>query len=97
MAIIRRKWTPREAEEWTREDVIVWILSPLSYFLLSVGSALALFLIPAGFWILGAGVLVTILLFYIADPKLKVISGEYEKRQKEYLERLERITRWEGD
>ncbi len=97
MAVIRRKWTPEEAEEWTKEDVLVWILSPLSYFLLSVGSALSLFLIPSGFWLLGLGVLVTFLLFYIADPKLKVISGEYEKKQKEYLERLERITKWEGD
>ncbi len=97
MALIRTKWTPEEADEWTREDVIVWILSPLSYILISVGSALSIFLIPSGFILLALGVLVTVALFAIANPKLNVISGEYEKKQKEYLERLERITRWEEE
>lgn len=95
MAIIRTKWTPEEADEWTKEDVIVWLLSSVSYVLISVGSALSLFLIPTGFVLLGLGVLVTVALFAIANPKLNVISGEYERKQKEYLERLERITRWE--
>jgi len=97
MAIIRKKWTPEEADEWTKEDVIVWILSPVSYVLISVGSALSIFLIPSGFLLLGLGVLVTVALFAIANPKLNVISGEYEKKQKEYLERLEKITRWEEE
>ncbi len=97
MGFIRRQWSPEEADEWTREDVLAWILSPLSYALLSVGSALSIFLIPAGFVMLLLGAVVTFLLFYIIDPKLKVISSEYEKKQKEYLERLERITRWEEE
>ncbi|MCD6455141.1 MAG: hypothetical protein J7L62_07560 [Candidatus Aminicenantes bacterium] len=95
MAFIKTKWTPEEAEEWTKEDIIIWVLSPISYVLISVGSALSIFLIPIGFLLLALGVIVTIVLFAIANPKLNVISGEYEKRQKEYLERLERITRWE--
>ncbi len=94
MALIKRHWTPEEAEEWTAEDVIVWILSPLSYALISVGTALAIFLKASGFIMLGAGIAVTWIMFAIADPKLKVISTEYEKKQKEYLIRLERITRW---
>ncbi len=97
MGFIRRQWTPEAADEWTREDVIAWILSPLSYLLLSIGSALSLFLLPSGFVILALGIVVTFLLFFVIDPKLKAISTEYEKRQKEYLERLERITRWEED
>ena len=95
MAFIKRKWTSSEAEEWTKEDVIVWILSPIAYALISVGTAMAIFLEPAGFIMLVAGVFCTFVTFLIADPKLKVISTEYEKRQKEYLQRLERITRWE--
>lgn len=97
MGFIRTKWATEEADEWTREDIIVWILSPISYMLISVGSALSIFLIPIGFVLLGLGVLVTVALFAIANPKLNVISGEYEKKQREYLERLERITRWEEE
>jgi len=95
MAFIKRKWTPSEADEWTKEDVIVWVLSPIAYALISVGTAMAIFLELAGFIMLFAGVICTAVIFLIADPKLRVISTEYEKRQKEYLQRLERITRWE--
>ncbi len=97
MGLIRKRWTPEEADEWTREDVMAWVLSPLSYLLLSVGSALSLFLIPSGFLLLAAGISITFFLFYTIDPKLKAISSEYEKKQKGYLERLERITRWEEE
>jgi hypothetical protein len=31
----------------------------------------------------------------VINPKLKAISSGYEKKQKEYLESLERIMRWE--
>lgn len=31
----------------------------------------------------------------IIDPKLKAISEDYEIKQKQYLEDLERIARWE--
>lgn len=95
MPFIRRKWTPKEAEEWTREDTIAVILSPLVYVLLMIGVALSMFLIPAGFAILAAGVILMIVMIRIIDPKLSSESEGYEKKQKEYIEALERKVKWE--
>jgi len=94
MAWMRRTWTPAAADEWTKEDWYTIVISPLAYILLMVGVALSLLLLPAGFAILGLGVLATLLMHWIIDPKLKVISSEYEKKQREYLEQLERAARW---
>jgi hypothetical protein len=94
MAWIRRTWTPAAADEWTREDWYTIVISPLAYILLMLGVALSLLLIPTGFVVLALGVLATLLMHWIIDPKLKVISGEYEKKQREYLEELERAARW---
>jgi hypothetical protein len=95
MAWIRRKWTPHEADEWTKEDWIAVILSPLSYICITVGVAMSLFLLTAGFIILGIGIVITIVMFYVIDPKLKSLSAGYEKKQRAYLEELEQIQRWE--
>ena len=95
MAIIKRKWSPSEAEEWTKEDLYACILSALVYVAITIGTALSFFLIPAGFIILGIGIILGILMFLIIDPKLKIVSEEYEKNQKTYLENLEKIERWE--
>lgn len=95
MALIRRKWTPAEADEWGREDVFAIILSPLAYIGLALGVAMSLLLLTSGFIILLVSVIVIFLMHWIIDPKLKTISAEYEKKQKSYLEELERIERWE--
>lgn len=97
MSWIRRDWTPADADEWTREDWITIVISPLVYVLLMVGTGLSLFLMPAGYITLAAGVVLTGLMHWIIDPKLKVISGEYEKKQRDYLEQLEKQARWEGN
>ncbi|MCW5977628.1 MAG: hypothetical protein KIT09_06105 [Bryobacteraceae bacterium] len=97
MPLIRRNWTPAEADEWTREDWYAIVMSPLAYLLLTVGTALSMMLLPAGYLILAAGALVTILMHWVIDPKLKVVSSEYEKRQHDYLEELERSARWKED
>ncbi|MCC6859973.1 MAG: hypothetical protein IT158_15505 [Bryobacterales bacterium] len=97
MSWICRDWTPADADEWTREDWITIVISPLVYVLLMVGTGLSLFLIPAGYITLAAGVVLTGLMHWIIDPKLKVISGEYEKKQRDYLEQLEKQARWEGN
>ena len=97
MPFIRRNWTPGDADEWTKEDWYTIVLSPLSYVLLTVGVTLSLLLMPIGYIALAAGVVLTILMHWVIDPKLKVISGEYEKRQRDYLEDLERKARWEDD
>ncbi|MBN2357722.1 hypothetical protein JXO59_16540 [candidate division KSB1 bacterium] len=95
MAWIKRTWTPHEADEWTKEDWLAIVLSPLSYILITFGLALSLFMLTAGFIMLGVGIVITIVMFWVIDPKLSVISEEYESKQREYLEDLEQIQRWE--
>lgn len=94
MAFIRREWTPADADEWTKEDWYTIVISPLAYILLTIGTALSLMLFPIGYITLAAGIVLTVLMHWIIDPKLKVVSGEYEKRQREYLDELERAARW---
>ena len=95
MAWIRTKWKPEDAEEWTREDLIACILSTLSYLGLTVGVALSLLLNPVGYFLLGATVVVTWVLYAVLDPKLRTISEEYESKQRHHLAELEKIQRWE--
>ncbi|MGQ9559527.1 MAG: hypothetical protein ACUVTG_09490 [Candidatus Oleimicrobiaceae bacterium] len=95
MPIIRRTWTPRQADEWSREDWIAILLSALSYVAIMIGLALSFMLLPGGPIILGAGIVFIALMYWVIDPKLRVISTEYEKKQKEHLAQLERIQRWE--
>ncbi|MFC1619601.1 hypothetical protein ACFL45_06605 [Candidatus Neomarinimicrobiota bacterium] len=95
MALIRRKWTPKDADEWAREDWLAIIISPIAYIGLAVGVALSMLLFPLGFIILGISIVLIVLMHWIIDPKLKMISTEYEKKQKHYLESLEKTIRWE--
>ncbi len=94
MAFIRRNWTAIEADEWTKEDWITIILSPLIYVLLTLGAALSLLLFWYGYLILALGIVLTAVMHWIIDPKLKAISAEYEKKQKDYLHDLEASVRW---
>lgn len=95
MSFIRRNWTPGEADDWTKEDWIAVVLSVASYILLMVGTVLAFLLNIWGFIILALGILTTYFMHWVIDPKLKTVSEEYEKKQHEYLENLERKVRWE--
>ncbi|MBE0460372.1 MAG: hypothetical protein IBX60_01880 [Candidatus Aminicenantes bacterium] len=95
MGWIKTQWTSEEADQWTKEDYIVFVISPLVYFLLGIGVALSLLLIWYGWVILGASLVLLVLMIKIIDPKLKAISHDYEIKQKKYLEELERIERWE--
>jgi small-conductance mechanosensitive channel len=95
MALIRRIWTAREADEWTKEDLVTIIISPLIYFLLTIGVALSALLIPLGFLLLVLGILLIVVMVFIINPKLSVISEDYEKKQKKYLEELEKKVKWE--
>jgi len=95
MRLIRREWTPADADEWTKEDWIAIVLSPLAYVAIAVGVALSLLLLPVGFIILGIAVVMTVLMHWIIDPKLKTISQDYEQKQKHFLQELEKTQRWE--
>jgi hypothetical protein len=85
----------KEADEWTREDMIAVIISPLVYVLLMIGVGLSVLLIPIGYAILAAGLVLLVVLVWIINPKLSALSEGYEKKQKEYLEELEREIKWE--
>jgi hypothetical protein len=95
MALFRRSWTPKEADEWTKEDTVTVIISPLIYVLLTLGVALSIMLIPVGFVLLAAGIVLLFVMIYIINPKLSAVSEGYEKKQKEYIEELERKVKWE--
>jgi antibiotic biosynthesis monooxygenase (ABM) superfamily enzyme len=95
MGWIKRTWTPHEADEWTKEDWIAIVLSPLSFIFITFGLAMSLFLLPLGFVLLLLGLVVTAVMFWVIGPKLDVISEDYEHKQREYLEDLEKIQRWE--
>jgi hypothetical protein len=95
MSGIKRQWTAREADQWTKEDYLVFIISPLVYVLLAVGTALSLFLLWYGWVILAAALILLWVMIWIIDPKLKAVSADYEKKQKKYLEEVEKIERWE--
>jgi len=96
MSRIKRRWTAAEADQWTKEDYLTFIISPLVYILLMIGTALSLFLLWYGFVLLGAAVALLLLMIWIIDPKLKAISMDYEAKQKHYLEEVEKIERWEA-
>jgi hypothetical protein len=95
MPFIRRQWTPKQADEWTREDTIAVIISPLVYILLMVGVALSVLTIPIGYVILALGVILLLVLIFVINPKLSAVSLGYERKQKEYIEELERKVKWE--
>ncbi len=95
MAIFRKRWTPNEAEEWTKEDTIAVILSPIVYVMLMLGVALSIMLLWIGYVVLGAGVVLLVLLVRVINPKLSAVSEGYEKKQKVYIEELERTVKWE--
>ena len=95
--MLRRRCTPEDADRWTREDWIAILLSPLAYVLLMLGTAWTLLLRPIGFLILGAGILTTFLMHWVIDPKLKMISENYQEKQKKYLKKLEETLKWTRD
>jgi hypothetical protein len=95
MAWIKRSWSAHAADEWTKEDWIAVVLSPLCYIFVTMGLAMTLFLLPLGFFILAVGIVLTIIVFWVMDPKISALSSGYEKKQREYLKELEQIQRWE--
>ena len=94
---MRRKWTPQEADEWTREDYWALVFSSLAYLLIMVGTGLLLLLPLWGALVSLAGLVAAGVMYWIIDPKLRTISTEYEARQKQYLSDLERTMKWEEE
>jgi hypothetical protein len=94
--LIRRSWTPEQADHWTREDWIAIVLSPLIFAGMMIGLTKLLILQWTGLWFLILSVLAMGLLYWVIDPKMRAVSHEYEEQQQRYLERLEQSMRWQG-
>ena len=95
--LIRRQWTPEQVGDWTREDWIAVVLSPLVYAALMIGVTKVLLLQPGGILLVVAAVLGTLAIYWVIDPKLRAVSIDYEKQQEEYVKQLEQRLRWQEE
>ena len=95
MSYFKREWSPENADEMHKEDWFAIFFSVVSYIALMVGAAMSALLIHLGFVILIIGILSALLMYWIIDPKLRSISAEYEKKEKDYLLQLEEIQKLE--
>jgi Na+/proline symporter len=95
--LIRRSWTPEQADDWTREDWIAIILSPLVFAALMIGVTKLLLLQPGGLWLVLGAVLGAGIIYWVIDPKLRAVSTEYEAQQARYIEQLEQRLRWQKE
>ncbi len=93
--LIRRTWTAEQADEWTREDWLVVVLSPISMGALMIGVVKSLLLQTGGIPLLLGAIATILLIYWIIDPKLRAISKEYETQQAEYVKQLEKSLRWQ--
>ncbi len=94
-SLFAQDWTPEESDEWTIHDVAASVFSALSYILVAVGLAGALLLKWWGFVALVFGLVAIWLMYKVIDPKLKAMSLEFELKQKGYLDRVDKTTKWE--
>jgi len=92
---IRRSWTAEKAGEWTREDWIVIVLSPLVFAAILFGLTKLLLLQITGLWLVIAAIAGAAAIYWVIDPKLRAVSREFETTQAKYLEELERSVRWD--
>jgi Na+/proline symporter len=95
--LIRRSWTPEQADSWTREDWIAVVLSPLVMAALMIGVTRLVLLRPDGILLVVAAVAGTAAIYWVIDPKLRAVSSEYEAQQARYVEQLERRLRWQEE
>ena len=93
--LIRRSWTAEQASEWTREDWIVIVLSPLVFAFILFGLTKLLLLQISGLWLVLAAIAGAAAIYWVIDPKLRAVSEEFETTQAKYLEELERSVRWD--
>jgi len=93
--LIRRSWTAEQAGEWTREDWIVIVLSPLVFAFILFGLTKLLLLQVSGLWLVLAAIAGAAAIYWVIDPKLRAVSEEFETTQAKYLEELERSVRWD--
>ena len=81
-------------KEWSGIDLLACILSAVSYISILAGVTLLLLNQGSGYLLTALALISAAVMFLIIDPKLRRISADYEKKQKEYLEELDRIIEW---
>ncbi len=95
--LIRRHWTAEEAQEWSREDWIAIVLSPVVYGCVLFGLVRLFLLQPSALWLLLAAVVGSLTIYWVIDPKLRAVSVEYEKQQSDYAAAMEKRIRWRNN
>jgi hypothetical protein len=95
MTLFRKDWTAHEADHWTRHDLLACVFGVLAFVLVTIGVAGALLLQTWGFITLALSLVFTWLTFKVIDPKLRALSEDFENRQAEYLDAIDRRNRWE--
>jgi len=95
MSLFGRNWAAKDADQWTRHDLLACIFGVLAFVLVTVGVAGTLLLQTWGFITLGFSLVFTWLTFKVIDPKLRALSENFEDRQADFLEAVERQNRWE--
>lgn len=93
--LFQKDWTPEEADMWTVHDVAASALSAACYVFVAIGVAGALLMKAWGAVCLVASVVTGWLMFRVIDPKLKAMSVAFGENQADYLERINKKTRWE--
>ena len=95
--LIRRTWTAEEAQDWTREDWIAIVLSPMIFAGIMFGLTKVLLLQWSGLWWLGGAIVGSVVGYWVIDPKLRAVSADYEAQQGSYIDTLENRMRWKDD
>ena len=96
MTLFKKDWTAHDADRWTRHDFLACIFGVLAFVLVTIGVAGTLLLQTWGFITLGLSIVFALLTFKVIDPKLRALSSDFEARQAEYLDAVERRNRWES-
>jgi hypothetical protein len=92
--VFKKDWSPAEAQRWTKEDYLAMVFSVLAYFGFGIGTPMAFFH-WIGYVFLAIGVVSTLIMIAVIEPKLKAVSADYEAKQQQYLLKLQRIISWE--
>ena len=88
--LLRKSWTPQEAQSWSREDWVAIVLSPLVFAGVMFGLTDLLLLRASGVWMLGAALAGWAVMYRAIDPKLRAVSAEYEASQAAFIRDVER-------
>jgi len=92
-----KKYTPEQAENWGWEELVACITAPAGYIFITIGLALVCLLRWDGWVYLIIGIVSTLVMYFVMDPKLRAVSDEYEKQQAEWLKHVENVSKWQEE